>query len=192
MASPDEGARNLRVISATNVLTGTYNNLIQVVLQPFVLRLTGSVFLLSAFMALATRLGGIVGSVAQLAGGRLADRWGRKPVILLGSTFNAACLSLFLATALTEWTPLLLPAFAFLGLGLLSSPSVQSTVAESVEARGRAMAFSKVLFFLLLPAAAMAFLGGYLADYFGYPLVFGLGLSLEAVNFVLFALFLRG
>jgi len=191
MASPQAGARNLRVISAANLITGTYNNLLQVILQPFVVTLAGSVALLGVLQALASRLGGVIGAIAQFAGGHLADRWGRKPVILLGSAFNAACLTLFLATAVTGWAPLLVPAFVFLGLGLLGSPANQSAVAESVDARGRAMAYSKVLFFLLLPAAIMAFLGGYIADAFGYALIFVVSLGLEAVNFGLFAAILR-
>lgn len=191
MASPEEGARNVRVISASNLLTGTYNNLLQVVLQPFVVRLTGSVVVLSILQALATRLGGIVSSVAMLAGGHFADRWGRKPVMLLSSAFNMVSLTLFVGTALTEWWPFFVPAFVFLGLGLMASPASQSIVAESVAARGRAMAYSKALFFLILPAAVMAFLGGYLADRFGYPLIFVLSLGLEGTNFALFALLLR-
>ncbi len=191
MASAAEGSRNVRVVSASNLLTGTYNNLLQVVLQPFVIYLTGSVVLLGALQAVATRMGGITGSAAQFLGGTLTDRWGRKPVMLLGSAFNMACLSLFLLTALTAAPLLLVPAFLFLGLGLIASPAAQSTVAESVAVRGRAMAYSKVQFFLVLPAAVVAFGGGYLADTFGYALIFGLSLALEAVNFGLFALVLR-
>lgn len=190
MAEPNAGARNLRVLSATNVLTGTHTNLLQVVLQPFVVHVAGSVVVLSILQGLATRMGGIVGALAQLAGGRLADRWGRRPVMLLGSAFNMASFSLFLATGLTERAVLLVPAFVFLGLGLLSSPASQSIVAESVEARGRAMAYSRVLFFLLLPAALIAFLGGFLADAFGYAPIFALSLALEATIFALFALLL--
>jgi MFS family permease len=88
------------------------------------------------------------------------------------------------------WYPLV-PAFLFLGLGLVGTPAIQSTVAESVETEERAMAYSKVLFALLLPAAAIAFAGGYLAEAFGYPLVFAIGLAFEAVNLALFALVLR-
>jgi len=191
MLTPREGARNVRVIAASNLLTGTYNNLLQVVLQPFVVFLTGSVVILSVLQALATRLGGVMGSLATLLGGVLADRWGRKPVMLLASAFNMASLSLFLLTALLKAPPLLVPAFLFLGLGLMSTPANQSTVAESVAVRGRAMAYSKVLFFLILPAAFVAFLGGYIADVFGYPVLFAASLALEATNFTLFAFVLR-
>ena len=191
MAPPADRARNVRVISASNFVTGTYNNLLQVVLQPFVVRLAGSVFALSLLQAFANRFGGVVGSLAQLAGGQLTDRWGRKPVMVLGSTFTMGSLSLLLATAITNWWPLLVPAFAFLGLGLLRDPASQSAVAESVEVHGRAMAYSKALFFLILPAAIMAFVGGILADVFGYALVFALSLGLEGVNLALFALVLR-
>jgi MFS family permease len=191
MGPPAERARNVRVISVTNLLAGTYNNLLQVVLQPFVVRLAGSVVTLSILQAFSNRLGGIVGALAQLAGGHLTDRWGRKPVMVLGSAFTMASLSLFLATAITGWWPLLVPAFGFLGLGLVRDPASQSTVAESVEVHGRAMAYSKALFFLIVPAAVMAFVGGVLADRFGYAVVFGLSLALEAANFALFALVLR-
>ncbi len=191
MATAADGARNVRAVSASNLLTGTYNNLLQVVLQPFVVRLVGSVVVLSILQAIASRLGGMVGSLAQLVGGTATDRWGRKPIMLLGSTCNMASLSLFLLTAITNAWPILVPAFIFLGLGLMASPATQSAVAESVAAHGRAMAYSKTLFFLVLPAAFVAFAGGYLADRFGYPLIFALSLALEAVNFLLFALVVR-
>jgi DHA1 family multidrug resistance protein-like MFS transporter len=178
-------------IGASNVFTGIHNNLLMVVLQPFVVRVAGSVAALSLLQTFANRLGGIVGSLAQLAGGHLADRWGRRPIILLQSSFVLASLSLFLATAVTGTWTLLVPAFLFLGLGLLGSPAIQSTVAESVRTEERAMAYSKVLFALLLPAAAIAFVGGYLADVFGYPIVFAIGIAFEAVNLGLFALVLR-
>ena len=185
------GPRNVRALSAVSFLTGIHTNLLQVVLQPFVVRVAGSVAALSLLQTFANRLGGVVGSFAQLAGGHLSDRWGRKPLILIQSAFTLSSLSLFLGTAVTEFWPLLVPAFLFLGLGLVGAPAVQSTVAESVDTDGRAMAYSKVLFFALLPAAAIALLGGYLADEYGYPLVFGVSLALEAVNLAILAGLLR-
>jgi len=169
MAPPADRARNVRVISASNFVTGTYNNLLQVVLQPFVVRLAGSVFALSLLQAFANRFGGVVGSLAQLAGGHLTDRWGRKPVMVLGSTFTMGSLSLLLATAITNWWPLLVPAFAFLGLGLLRDPASQSAVAESVEVHGRAMAYSKALFFLSCPPRSWRSSGASSRTYSGTP-----------------------
>ncbi len=191
MASPAEGARNVRVVSGSNLLTGTNNNLLQVVVQPFVIRLTDSVVVLSALQALATRLGGVIGSLAQFLGGVLTDRLGRRPVMLLGSAFNLASLTCFLASALLGQWLVLIPAFALLGMSLISSPATYAVVAESVAAHGRAMAYSRVQFFLILPAAVVAFAGGYLADTFGVALIFAIGLALEATNFILFAAVLR-
>lgn len=191
MGDPGTRGRNVRAVSVSSLLTGTYNNLLAVVLQPFVIALTHSVVVLGILQSLATRLGGVVGSLAQLLGGFLADRWGRKPVMLLGSAMNLACLSSFLLAALTGAWPILVPAFLFLGLGLLSSPASQSTVAESVAVHGRAMAYSQVQFFLILPAAVVAFVGGYVADHFGVAIVFAVSLGLEAINFALFSLVLR-
>lgn len=191
MASPAEGARNVRAVSASGLLTGTYNNLLQVVLQPFVIALTDSVVVLSALQALATRFGGVIGALAQLLGGALTDRWGRKPVMLLGSGFNLASLSALLASALLREWLLLLPAFVFLGLGLVSSPASAALVAESVAVRGRARAYSQVQFFLILPAAVVAFVGGFAADAFGYGLIFAIAVALEATNFALFFAVLR-
>jgi len=190
--SSADGSRNVRAISAVNILSGTYNNLVQAILQPFVIRVTGSVAALSLLQALGNRLGGgVVGALAQLGGGHLSDRWGRKPMILFGSTFFLVSLTLFLGAALTEIGYLLVPAFLFLGLGLAAAPATQSLVAESVEVPERAVAYSRVMFFFLLPSAAFAFVGGVLTDLFDYPLIFGLSLALEAASLSIYALILR-
>ncbi len=191
MAVSSDGPRNVRVISGSNLLTGTYNNLLQVVLQPFVVRVAGSVVVLSVLQTIASRVGGIIGSLAQLVAGTATDRLGRRPVMIVGSACNLASLTLFLLTAVTGAWLLVVLAFVFLGLGLMSNPASQSAVAESVAAHGRAMAYSKVQFFLVLPASLAAFAGGYLADRFGAALIFALSLSLEAANFLLFVFVLK-
>src|SRR2546426_8609811 len=85
---------------------------------------------------------------------------------------------------------LLLPAYVFTGLGMVSAPALQSAVAESTHPRTRASAFATTTFFWVLPGALLAIPGGLVADRLGYGALFGIAFALEAANLVLFARFL--
>jgi FSR family fosmidomycin resistance protein-like MFS transporter len=77
--------------------------------------------------ALATFLG--VGAVGTLAGGWLADRWGRLPAIRLG--YALAVPGLVLLVVAPSW-PVALAAAVLLGVGLYLPFSVQTTVGQEL------------------------------------------------------------
>src|SRR5512137_1350391 len=75
---------NLSILAATGFLSGIHVNMVSVVWQPFALSLGASI----PMLGLLTSLGGFAGivtSMVQPIGGWLADRWGRKPFVLLAS-----------------------------------------------------------------------------------------------------------
>ena len=182
---------NIRVLALSSFMWGLYFSMLNVVLQPFTLSLGVSVVVLGILHSFGSRLGGLVASLIQPISGWLSDTRGRKLVVVLGSVVSLTFLSLFLLAAYTGSWIVLVPAYLFLGLSMLSSPATQSLAAESVDVKKRTMAFSTISFFFLLPGAATTFVGGYLADAFGYPIIFLLGIILEAMNLGLVVLLLK-
>jgi MFS transporter, FSR family, fosmidomycin resistance protein len=70
-----------------------------------------------------------VGAVGTLAGGRLADRWGRVPAIRLGYAVTVP--GLVLLVAAPSW-PVALAAAVLLGVGLYLPFSVQTTLGQEL------------------------------------------------------------
>ncbi len=185
---------NVRTISAANFLTGLYQNVLNVVLQRFVLSFGGGLTLLGFLQALGGRFG-LVASLVQPVGGHLADLRGRRALAVRGSVLAMGGLALLVAASRFQgqaWAvpALLVPAYLCAGLGMISAPALQSAVAESAHPRTRASAFATTTFFWVLPGALLAIPGGLIADRLGYGALFGIAFALEAVNLVLFARFL--
>jgi MFS family permease len=185
----------VRTISATNFLTGMYQTVLNVVLQRFVVVVTGSVSALGLLGAFGGRYG-LVGSLVQPSGGALADVRGRRFAAMAGASFSMAAMGLLVLAALFQGRPwalpaLLLPAFLCMGLGMISAPALASSIAESSTPGRSASAYATTVFFWVLPGALLAIPGGLLADRLGYHAVFGMAFAFEAANLTLFALFLR-
>src|SRR2546426_3560900 len=185
---------NVRTISAATFLTGLYQNVLNVVLQPFVLTFGGGLTLLGFLQAVGGRFG-LVAAFAQPVGGHLADIRGRRALAVRGSLLAIAGLALLIAPAPVKgqaWAvpALLLPAYLCAGLGMISAPALQSAVAEAAHPKTRASAFATTTFFWILPGALLAIPGGYVADQLGYGALFGVAFALESANLVLFSKFL--
>src|SRR2546426_5655157 len=185
---------NVRTVSGANFLTGLYQNVLNVVLQRFVQGFGGGLTLLGFLQAVGGRFG-LVASLVQPVGGHLADVRGRRALAIRGSLLAMAGLGLLVAAAHfpgQAWAvpALLVPAYVFAGLGMISAPALQSAVAEAAHPKVHASAFATTTFFWVLPGALLAIPGGYIADVLGYGALFGIAFSLEAVNLVLFAKFL--
>ncbi len=182
---------NVRLVSFTNLIQGLHQNMLHVVLQPFVLTLTQSATLLGVLQSIGSRMGGLAGAAVQPLGGHLSDQRGRRPVILLSGVLNVGWfLLLILSWHLQRWE-ILIPAFALQGAALMRMPAVQATVAESVPMEGRGAAFSTTMFFFILPGAAMALVGGILADRAGVQSILYIALALEGLTLLLFFRYLR-
>ena len=112
--------------------------------------------------------------------GRLSDRVGRRPIILLG--LLGSCLS-YLAFGMASTLPLLFAARIFAGIAGANIPTAQAVVADLTTPENRAKGMGMVgaafgLGFIFGPA-----IGGFLSRYgYSVPAFFASGLSL--VNFV--------
>jgi MFS transporter, FSR family, fosmidomycin resistance protein len=120
--------------------------------------------------ALATFLA--VGAVGTLAGGWLADRWGRVPAIRLGYAVTVP--GLVLLVAAPSW-PIALAAAVLLGVGLYLPFSVQTTLGQELLPNRVGTASGVTLGLAVSAGGAVTPLFGVLAD------AHGLGWSVAAL-----------
>jgi MFS family permease len=172
--------RNIRVLAASTFLRGMRGNMVRVVWQPFVLSLGASMPILG-FLESLGGIGGIVPTLVQPLSGRLSDYWGRKVFILSSNVFALVALSIYVLARFTGNWHLLIPGVAVLGLASVSRPSEDSMTAESAGVAGRAMAYSLVMLSFALSGVFAPLLGGFVADRWGYIVVFLMGLALDVV-----------
>ncbi len=178
--TPRDNRANLSVLGATAFLRGANTSAYNVVWQPFVLSLGASMPTLGLLNSLGG-LNGIITTLVQPFGGWLADRRGRRPIIVAGSITAIIAFTLFwFAGALNIWLFLLLGVMA-LGASWLSFPARNSMTAESVKAR-HGSAFSAILVAGMLPGIVVPTLAGLMADHLGYISVFPVAVLLEAVG----------
>src|SRR2546428_11287197 len=83
---------NVRTISAANFFSGLYQNVLNVVLQRFVLAFGGGLTLLGFLQAVGGRFG-LVASLAQPVGGPLADPRARRSLAVRRSPLAVAGLA---------------------------------------------------------------------------------------------------
>jgi MFS family permease len=166
------------------------DNIVRVVWQPFVLSLGASMPLLG-FLGSLGGLRGIVPTLVQPLSGRLSDYFGRKVFILSSSVFAIVALSIYVSASFMDNWHLLIPGVAILGLASVSRPSEDSMTAESVKVDGRAIAYSLVMLSSALSGVLAPLLGGFVADGWGYIVVFLIGLALDVVALSLAAALLK-
>lgn len=161
--------------------------MLNTVLQPFVVLSLGvSLPVLGILQSVGGRPSGLASSLVQPFSGHLADLVGRKLMIGTGSAVAVSSMLSFLAAALTHSLPSLAVGYFLFGLSLLSSPATQATIAESVllDQEKVNVAFSVVFFLTALPGAFIPFATGFLADSFGYYVIFGVAALLESANLI--------
>lgn len=112
-----------------------------------------------------------IGSVcAAVSGGQLADRWGRKPTMLLSLCGGAAVLAgLALTRDVVAFTVL---AFALGAIAELYRPAVAATIADLTEPRDRARAFGYLTWAYNLGFAVSPLVAGMLAKHAGFTWLF--------------------
>lgn len=181
---------NVRVLSITSLLGGASTVMLRAMLQPFVLSLGASMAFVGLLEAIGGR-GGMLSSIIQPLGGWFSDRRGRKLLVTLGSILSLMALTFStLASYFHDWT-WLVPAIIALGLSSANLPAVDSTIAESVDIHERGMAYSVLMLFTMLPGTIASAIGGFIADKFGYIILFLLGILLQGFSFVLILCFMK-
>ncbi len=185
---------NVRVLAVTAMSTGAYVTMLNALLQPFVVEYLGlGVFVLGILVAFGARPTGLASSVIQPFAGHLADLFGRKPLIVLGSAVGVCSMVSFFLAAATHSLAAVAVGYLLFGVALLGYPATQASVAESVQMDTRRVqvAFSVVFFFTYLPGVIAPAAGGYIATTMGYGILFAAAALLEAANLAIFITALR-
>jgi MFS family permease len=161
-----------------------------VIRQPFILSLNPSV----AVMGFLEGLGGFQGLIPafiQPFFGWISDRLHRKPFIVLGSILMELSLILFLFSGLTSNFFLIIPAVILTATSFLTMPIIDSLIAESVETSQRSVAYNKVMLATMAPGIFSPFIGGLLADQFGFISVLAIGIVIQSIIIFLLIVFLK-
>jgi len=123
-------------------------------------------------------------AIGNLLGGYLGDKYGRR-VIASGALFIAAIpITLIAISGWTSWLYVLIPlAGAFTG----ATHSIIVVLAQRIIPSGMAMASGLILGFMFAAGSLGSMLSGYFADFWGFPVMFGItaGLVLLASVFSL-------
>lgn len=181
---------NVNILSSIHFLGGIYYNMLWAIRQPFFLSLNPSM----AFVGLLEGIGaynGIISPISQLVGGWLSDRTGRKRYIVISSLFIISALTLFLIAGYTKMALFLIPAMLFFGAIAISWPSLDSIIFESASEKRIGVSYSIFMFAGVFPGIFAPFLGGKIADSFGYLPVFYLGIFIEIICLILIILYLK-
>ncbi len=181
---------NLLVVVVTSAIGGLELSMIGVVWQPFVLSLGASM----SFLGLLTSLGGVSGIIPTLVspvGGWLADRRGRRHLLLAASLSSIAAYGLYTLAGLGGLLLALVPGIVCLSLAALARPASSALVGESVGAGSYGRAYSIVTFATILPGILAPLGAGWLAERLGYLSIFPLALGAEAISFIIIARYLQ-
>jgi MFS family permease len=120
----------------------------------------------------------VVKMLATYAGGRLSDRWGRRPMVTAGWMVYAA---VYLAFAVVDSSPAVIATFLSYGLYFgLTEPVEKAWVADLVPERLRGTAFGLYHGTVGLAALPASLLFGLLWQRFGAPTAFATGAGLAA------------
>jgi MFS family permease len=131
---------------------------------PFLmLYLTARLGMAPASAALLVSVLGAGSFLAQLSGGELSDRLGRRPVMML--SFFAAPVAMIVLGLTHEIALLVVAMFALGFLTDLSRPAINAAIVDLVPAQRRARAFGYIYWAINLGAALAPILAGLLANY---------------------------
>ena len=126
----------------------------------YILELGGTKSQLGLLLMLET----ISGIVFQLPGGILADRLGRRKLLVVSSGIRLLAPLVFLYSASWVHTA---PAFILTSAGMLGLPAMNALIAESIppERRGSGIAMYRTV--TSMPMIVTSLMGGVIMDYFG-------------------------
>jgi len=180
----EERERNLRAMAGTGLLGGFAHMMMFAVWQPFVLSLGVPMSTLGLLESLGGRQG-LSATLTQPLAGQLADRLGRRPLVLLGHLFTVLAVILYAIAALGREWRWLLPGVVLHGLAMIASPARVSMIGESAQDGQDGQAHAMTMAWWVAPGIVAPAFGGYLAGRAGFAPVMVLRVLLEAACLLL-------
>jgi len=181
---------NLFYLFIISLIAGSYWSMINPIYQPFMLSLGISISTMGLLEALRGRIG-LLSTLSQLLGGVLADKYGRKRLIIVCSIVTLLALIFHLLAALLKNVQLLIIGSLILALAWIGTPAWNAMTMESTDRCRRGFALSLVWFASIAPSIVLSPIGGWLVENYGYRLVFFIGIFMETICLVLILLLLR-
>ncbi|HEY6042787.1 MAG TPA: MFS transporter [Anaerolineae bacterium] len=181
---------NLTVLSVDAFVGGLQSSVMGTIWQPFVLSLGASMSELGLLGSIGGP-GGFLPTLIQPVGGWLADRGGRKPLIVISLGLVALRFVFCLLAGLTFAPIFLALSVISAGFAFLDSPATQALTAESVHENNRGSAFSILAIARMLPGILLPTLAGIIADRAGFNPLFGFLIVVQLLAIALVARLLR-
>ena len=164
--------RNVLAISSTNMLYHIFNGLWELWWTLYLIEVLGTPITIVGLLATIQNTSRIL---FQLPGGIIADRIGRKKVIVIGTSFRFIA-PIFLLTARTwHWVA---PGMVLNAVASLYSPAFNAIIAESLPQERRGAAFGAYRMMTSIPQIFMPVVSGYYLDIMGVAKGVRLGLMM--------------
>lgn len=181
--------RNITVLVIVSLIAGIYWSLIYPVYQPFALCLGISMTVLGFLEALRGRMG-LLSTLAQLFGGFLADKYGRKVMMITSSFMTIIGLTLHLLAAYLGSISIFVTGSIIIALSLLGVPAWSTLTMESTSRDKRGLALSLTMFMNIVPGVIFSPIGGWISQTYNYSIIFAISAVMETVCFITMLLFL--
>jgi len=152
--------RNIRVLTITQTLFMFTAFLWWPYRSLYILELGATKELLGMLLMLET----VSSIIFQFPGGILADRIGRRKIIILSSALRLASPLFYLFA--TNWTQIM-PALVLASAGMLGLPATNALIAESMPRESRGSGFAAYRTITSIPMIVTNLMGGILMDYYG-------------------------
>ena len=176
---------NIAVLMLLELLNGLSRWTLQPLLQPFLLKVGFSIVFIGALSSFRS----IISAIFQPILGKYSDIYGRKPIIIFGSTLQTIALFLL---ALIENSNLLILSVLILGIAeSFVTPSFNVLMMESVKKEFRITAYNLVKTITFGMGIVAPVFGGIITKLYGFQIGFILLTIICLVNSIAYALFLE-
>ena len=166
--------RNVITISSTNMLYNVFNGLWELWWSLYLVEVLNTPYIIVGFLAMIQNTSRIL---FQLPGGIVADRIGRKKVIVYGTALRVVA-PIFLFTARSwHWV---IPGMVLNAVASLYSPAFNAIIAESLPQESRGTAFGAYRMMTSIPQIFMPAVSGYYLEVLGMAKGVRVGLMMFA------------
>lgn len=153
--------RNVLAISSTNMLYHIFNSLWQLWWTLYLIEELNTPITIVGLLATIQNTSRIL---FQLPGGIIADRIGRKRVIVIGTSLRVIAPTLMLTARSWHWVA---PGMVLNAVASLYSPAFNAIIAESLPQERRGAAFGAYRMMTSIPQVFMPVVSGYYLDLMG-------------------------